>query len=129
MPRQAANRTGLAGRYNPVEPFPEFPVDLSKPSPGAGHATIQEALEDSDADGTRSIFDVPRISAKPDYDAVAPVPEEELMDYFGATKPSLEEVENCEEMFEQIERGQGIYVVVYEREQPSQIYFAGYSYD
>jgi hypothetical protein len=117
-----------AGRYNPAEDFPRFPVDLNH-APGCQHSSIDEACEESDADGTRSILDVSRISAKPEYDAVAPVPEEELMEYFGTTKPSLERVEDCEEMFEQIERGQGIYVVVYEGEQPSQIYFAGYSYD
>jgi hypothetical protein len=30
---------------------------------------------------------------------------------------------------EYIERGQGIYIVVYRDDQPDQLYFAGYSYD
>jgi hypothetical protein len=117
-----------AGRYNPAEPFPRFPVDLAH-TPGCKHSSIDEAREDSDADGTRSILDVSGLSARPDYDAVAPLDDDELMEFFGTTKPTAEEIEDCEELFEQIERGQGIYVVVYENDQPSQIFFAGYSYD
>src|SRR5215469_13320260 len=102
-----------AGRYNPAEYFPRFPVDL-KHAPGCKHSSIDEAREDSDADGTRSILDVSRISDKPDYDAVAPLSDNELMEFFGTTKPTAEDVEDCEDLFDQIERGQGAYVVVYD---------------
>jgi hypothetical protein len=44
-----------AGRYNPVTPFLEFPLDAAAPGPGAQHASIEEAIQDADADGTRSI--------------------------------------------------------------------------
>jgi hypothetical protein len=117
-----------AGRYNPAEDFPRFPVDLGH-APGCQHTSIDEAREDSDADGTRSILDVSRVAAKPDFDAVAPVDEDELVEFFGTTRPTAEDIEDCDELFEQIERGQGIYVVVYENDQPTQIFFAGYSYD
>jgi hypothetical protein len=60
-----------AGRYNPAEDFPKFPVDLGH-APGCKHSSIDEARDDADADGTRSILDVSRISPAPDYDAVAP---------------------------------------------------------
>ena len=33
------------------------------------------------------------------------------------------------EFFEEIERGQGIYIVVYKDDSPSEILFAGISYD
>ena len=117
-----------AGRYNPAESFPRFPVDL-KHAPGCQHASIDEAREDSDADGTRSILDVSRISRIPDYDCVAPIADNELMEFFGTTKPTAEDVEDCEDLFDQIERGQGAYVVVYDGDEPSHIFFAGYSYD
>ena len=117
-----------AGRYNPAEPFPKFPVDLSH-APGCKHSSIDEAREDSDADGTRSILDVSGLSEEPDYDAVAALEDEELMEFFGTTKPTAEDVEDSDDLFEQIERGQGIYVIVYENDQPAQIFFAGYSYD
>lgn len=117
-----------AGRYNPAEDFPRFPVDLAH-APGCKHSSIDEAREDSDADGTRSILDVSRVGDRPDFDVVAPLGDHELMEYFGTTKPSAEDVEDCDELFDQIERGRGVYVVVYEDDQPSQIFFAGYSYD
>jgi hypothetical protein len=117
-----------AGRYNPAEPFPRFPVDPNH-APGCKHASIEEAREDSDADGTRSILDVSQLSARPDYDAVAPLDDDELMEYFGTTRPTAEEVEDNDDLFDQIERGQGVYVLIYEDDKPSQIFFAGYSYD
>ena len=47
-----------AGRYNPVMPFIDFPITASSPAPGKKHASMQEALEASDASGTRSIIDM-----------------------------------------------------------------------
>jgi hypothetical protein len=117
-----------AGRYNPAEDFPRFPVDLNH-VPGCKHSSIDEAREESDADGTRSILDMSRIGEKPDYEVAARVSDDTLRDIFGTTKPTVEDVEDCEELFEDVERGQGIYVVVYETDEPSHIFFAGYSYD
>ena len=117
-----------AGRYNPAEDFPRFPVDL-KHTPGCRHDSIEDAREDSDADGTRSILDVSFVRDEPDYDVVAPFDDAELMQFFGTTKPTAAHVENCDDLFEALERGQGRYVVVYANDQPSHIYFAGYSYD
>lgn len=120
-----------AGRYNPAERFPHFPVDPRR-LPGSKHASIDAARAAANASGTRSILDITRISARPDYGAIAPLDEAELIDLFGKVKPTradLEEDDANEAMFEQIERGQGIYVVIYENDEPSEIYFAGYSYD
>ena len=117
-----------AGRYNPAEDFPRFPVNLSH-APGCRHSSIDEAREESDADGTRSILDVSRVGGKPDYDVVAPFDDGELMEFFGTTKPTAEDLEDCDVLFEQLERGQGRYVVVYDNDRPAQVFFAGYSYD
>lgn len=117
-----------AGRYNPAEDFPKFPVDLNH-APGCKHASIEEARDESDADGTRSILDVSGVADEPDYDVVAPLDDETLMEFFGTTKPTAEDVEDCEDLFDDIERGQGVYVIVYDNDQPSQVFFAGYSYD
>lgn len=118
-----------AGRYNPVIDFPEFPVTHKSPAPGAEHDSIEEALEDSDADGTRSILDMMSVAATPDYGAVAPVPLEYLMSLFGTDKPTREMIEDSDELFEHLERGQGVYIIVYKDDQPSEIFFAGYSFD
>ena len=117
-----------AGRYHPAEDFPKFPVDLNH-APGCKHSSIDEAREDADADGTRSILDVSGIGNEPDFDVVAPLDDDALMEFFGTTKPSAEDVEDFDELFDQIERGQGLYVIVYDNDKPSQILFAGYSYD
>lgn len=117
-----------AGRYNPSEPFPGFPVDPRR-LPGSKHPSIEAARAAASASGTRSILDMTRISAKPDFGVVAALDEAELMDLFATVKPTRADIEANEAIFDQIERGQGIYIVVYENNEPSQVYFAGYSYD
>ena len=119
-----------AGRYNPAVWFPEFPVTPESPAPGAQHDSIEEAIEEADADGTRSILDMERVAEEADYGAVAPMPREVLQDLFGTEQPTREMVEGSEELYDALERGQGVYVVVYdEGGRPSEIFFAGYSYD
>jgi hypothetical protein len=41
----------------------------------------------------------------------------------------LELVANSDELFETLERGQGVYIIVYKDDQPEEIFFAGYSFD
>jgi hypothetical protein len=129
--QQLREREFRAGRYNPVTPFPGglFPIGPDSPAPGAQHASIEEALEDSDADGTRSILDLDHIADVPDYGAVVPLSNSVLLGLYGTTRPTREMVEANEDFWEDIERGQGVYVVLYKNEQPDEIYFAGYSYD
>jgi hypothetical protein len=38
-------------------------------------------------------------------------------------------IEAHDELFDALERGQGVYVVAYKDDQPSEIFFAGYSFD
>jgi hypothetical protein len=118
-----------AGRYNPVIPFPDFPVGPHSPAPGAEHATIAEACEAAEADGTRSILDLDRVADQPDYGAVAPLDDGALQALFGTTRPTREMVEASDDLWEDLERGQGIYIVLYKHDEPDEIYFAGYSYD
>jgi hypothetical protein len=118
-----------AGRYNPVTPFLEFPVDAAASGPGAQHASIEEAIEDADADGTRSILDIERIADEPDYGAVTPLSDDDLVNLFGTSKPTREMIESNDDLFEAIERGQGVYIVAYRDDRPSEIFFAGYSFD
>jgi hypothetical protein len=118
-----------AGRYNPATPFPRFPLDVNAPGPGAQHATIEQAFEDADADGTRSILDLMRIGESADYCVAAALPAVKLRQYFGTERPTRAMVEESEELFEDMERGQGVYVVVYDDDEPSEIFFGGYSFD
>ena len=118
-----------AGRYNPVVPFPEFPVQGDAPAPGAQHASIEEAIEEADADGTRSILDMERVADEPDYGAITPMSEDDLVNLFGTATPTREMIESNEDLFEAIDRGQGVYVIAYRDGKPSEIFFAGYSFD
>ena len=90
---------------------------------------IRQAIKLSDATGTRSILDMERISATPESSAVSPLPPVDLQALFGTKHPTREMVEGCEELFERIDRGQGIYVITYKEGKPEGIYFAGYSFD
>lgn len=118
-----------AGRYNPVMAFIKFPITPSSPAPGAEHDSIEDAQEDADADGTRSILDIEAIADEPDFSVAAPFTDEELQDFFGTTQPSRAMVEGNFDLFEELERGQARYVILYADGQPSEIFFAGYSYD
>src|SRR6185437_7195418 len=79
-----------AGRYNPVIPFPEFPVAAGAPAPGAQHSSIDDAREAADADGTRSILDMDRVGTSPDFGVVVQFPSEQLMELYGTDKPTRE---------------------------------------
>jgi hypothetical protein len=94
-----------------------------------GPATPEEALEMADADGTASILDIQRIADQPDYFCAAPFSARELQQYFGTDKPTREDVEQSDDYWEDLDRGQARYVVLYEKEQPTEVYFAGYSFD
>jgi hypothetical protein len=95
----------------------------------ANPATPEEAFERMGADGTASILDITHVSDEPDFCAVRPLSEEELDRYFGTKRPTREDVENNLEFFDGIERGQGVYTVVYANNKSSAIFFGGYSFD
>jgi len=92
-------------------------------------ATIDEARDIADADGTGSILDMDQVGDEPDFGVVVPLPEEQLMELFGTTQPTRAMIEANPDFYEDIERGQGIYIIAYRDGKPSDIFFGGYSYD
>ncbi len=118
-----------AGRYNPATTDLDFPPDVDAESPGAQHESIEEAMEDAGADGTRSILDLSDISKKPEFNSAAKVSDSLLKELYGTTKPSREMVEENDEFLEDVDRGQGVYVVLYNDGEPDEIYFGGISFD
>src|SRR4051812_6155956 len=86
--QELRRREFRAGRYNPALPFVESPIDPNSPSPGAQHASIEEALEEADADGTRSILDLDHVAGEPDFGAVTPLDDGVLEDLYGTTQPT-----------------------------------------
>jgi len=103
-----------AGRFNGSETNP---------------ATPEEAFENSSPDGTRSILDITQVSEEPDFCSVAPLPRETLFQLYDTDKPTREMIEANMDFYEDIERGQGIYIITYKEGRPSEIFFGGYSFD
>jgi hypothetical protein len=91
--------------------------------------TIEEAVKNGMDAGTRSILDINQVADEPDYECTVPFDDDELMDYFGTDKPSLEMVESNMDFWDSIERGMSRYIIVYENDKSSKIFFAGYSFD
>jgi len=102
--------------------------------------TIDQAYEDAAESGTCSVLDMIGVIDTPhevedgqylggDYGTVAPLSRERLFQLYGTETPSHEVVEGGYDIYEWLDRGIGTYVVVYDGETPSEIYFAGYSYD
>jgi hypothetical protein len=119
-----------AGRYNPVIAFPEFPITNKTESPGRGHETIADALEEAEADGTRSILDLEQVSDKDDFCIARTLTKDELIKYFKTENPTKEIIENNFDNFlEDIDRGKGFCITVYSNEIPKELFFIGYSFD
>jgi hypothetical protein len=143
-----------AGRYNPVMPDISFPITAASPSPGAQHSSMEEALEASEEDGTRSILDMLQISNVPYSEALAaseqdgmdllcttfPLSTDELNQLFGTDQPTHAMVqaklvseehseENDYQFWEHIDRGTGRHIIIYENGIPAEIFFSGYSFD
>jgi hypothetical protein len=127
--QELRDREFSAGRYNPVIRYLEFPLGPDSPVPGAQHKSIRHALKAADAEGTRSILDLDHVSDEPEFCAVAPLPQEELERLFGTVQPTREMIEASDDLFENIESGQGVYVTVFKDGRPDELFFAGYSFD
>ena len=118
-----------AGRYNPVMPFIDFPITPASPAPGPRHRNIGEAIAAADADGTRSILDISGTADEPGFGVACPLAPEVLESLYGTTQPTLAAVEANMAFLEELERGHAVYVVCYTGGIPTELLFAGYSYD
>lgn len=118
-----------AGRYNPAMPFLTFPIEEGSPAPGQQHDTVKQAVKEARDEGTRSILDIVLVDSKPGFGVAAPLPPPRLEQLFGTAQPTRAMVEANHAFFEDIVRGHGIYIVIYDQDQPSEIFFAGYSFD
>jgi len=118
-----------AGRYSPVILIPKFPVDERSDLPGAGHESIEEAIDASGESGTRSILDIVRVGNEREFLAITPIDPQRRELLYGTQQPSREQVEGNMDFFEEMDRGEGIYIIPYRDAAPSEILFAGYSVD
>jgi hypothetical protein len=118
-----------AGRYNGGD------------DDGPAHDSIEEAIEDADADGTCSILDVcgiggeiPSDSDERQLSVAYALSIQRLIELFNTDKPTRETFEKNRKramgrIYEDLDRGQAIYIILYNNDQPSELFFAGYSFD
>ncbi len=110
----------------------EFQALQALPEP----TSIETLLKWNAEEGTHSIIDIKEVAMTPDFGAVAPLSNAELKRFFGTEKPTRGMIENKGEdllLFLQKELGrsrwQGTYIVLYKENEPSELYFIGYSGD
>lgn len=101
-------------------------------------STIQQAMLNAGADGTRSILDMGGISPSPEPMAVSPVPRDTLLAIFKTDRPTRPMVEGAfksrdatalDDMIEEIGRGEGRHFLIYQDDVPMEVFFCGYSFD
>ena len=56
-------------------------------------------------------------------------PQAELKRYFGTAAPTVGMVEECDQLWQDLERGKARYIVTYGGVAPRNIVFVGYSFD
>jgi hypothetical protein len=130
--QELRQREFRAGRYYPAikQIWALFPIGPDSPSPGAQHRSIKEALRDAAESGTGTIQDLDHVSDVPEFlGAVTRLGDERIRSLYGTTKPTREMVEDNMDFFEDLDRGQGTYIVVYKNGHPDEILFAGMSVD
>lgn len=92
-------------------------------------ADINEAMENAEETGTRSILDIQSVGDSAEICTVCPLSDDDLRRHIGTTRPTHAQVEKAFGVFEDIDRGQGIYLTVYDADEPSEYFFAGYTFD
>jgi hypothetical protein len=118
-----------AGRYSPVLKELKFPPGPNSLAPGAKHRTIRQACEEAGEQGTRSILDITAIGTEPSCSVAVPLDPDTVVEIFGTDQPDREMLENTPILWEYMERGQAIYTYAYKKGKPTEIMFAGYSFD
>lgn len=101
-------------------------------------ATIEEACEKAAESGTCSVLDMIGVvdtphdpgAQSPNFGMVAPLSAEQRTALFGTDKPTRSMIDASAGLFELLDRGLGVYVVAHDDGgRPSEIVFAGYSFD
>lgn len=92
--------------------------------------TIEELLEMVAEDGTHSILDIERTSARKEFGAAIPLPDRDVQRYFGTERPDHNQVEaRWADVSERLERWEAYYVTVYKDGEPHEYAFIGCSGD
>ena len=124
--QELREREFVAGRYSPVV---RFPMRDKPAAPGRAHGSIDQARAAAMESGTRSILDLDGISDEPEFCMACRMDPATLREHYGTDQPTRQMIEENPGPLETVDRGHGIYIVVHADGKPSEIYFAGYSFD
>lgn len=114
----------LRGRY-----FDEDELDIFDSIP-TEPTTVEELLEINGEHVTHSIIDITEVSSQSHFGTVSSLSQQELEILFGTNRPTKNMIEQQKNKLMNLREGwQGVYVIVYEDEKPSEIYFTGFSGD
>jgi hypothetical protein len=123
VPYQANLQAALDGLRKDV--FERGAYYGSEARPGS----IKEAVRRSGESGTRSILDIERITKTPASCCAALLTNDEIARYFGGQTPTIKMVEECEDLWNDLERGMARCVLIHEGGAPKELVFIGYSFD
>jgi hypothetical protein len=96
------------------------------------YGSIDELLEAAAEDGTHSILDIQSTASGPDFGVAWPAASDVVQQVYGSERPSHAQVEaRAGEISEglELENWQAVYVLVYDKGSPAEIYFEGVSGD
>jgi hypothetical protein len=92
--------------------------------------TMDELIERNGEAGTHSIIDIEQVWDQPGFGVAWPLTPDQLLDVFGTTEPTRDQVllhERSGILGAYRQRWQALYIVVYCGGLPSEIFFRGYS--
>jgi hypothetical protein len=99
---------------------------------GGLETAIEAVFRATKPNGTASILDISQVMEVADCRAVCPLSTETLIEIFNTDKPTHDMVASSD-IWDYLDRGQGVYLFIYEDEQgdqsPVEICFVGYSFD
>lgn len=91
-------------------------------------ASVDAALSNAGESGTRSILDVDRVSRTPQPGAACALSQHEYSRYFRGSAPTVEEVMDCDDLWQDLKRGV-IRIVQARRSEEVVLMFIGYTFD
>ena len=123
------NEKGVRERLSPesIQRFQDRMMQLRDQPPPS---TIQELMQINGDSGTHSIIDIQGVSERPEFRKISPLPSQILVKLFGTERPIREIVEQkISEIQVLCGTWQGVYVIVFQNDLPSEILFTGVSGD
>ncbi|MEL7500415.1 MAG: hypothetical protein AAFN77_22670 [Planctomycetota bacterium] len=120
-----------AGEFNPVIAIPKFPFPNGEAN-SHGFRTIEEVVEESAEEGTRSILDIECFSGHQAAGCTSIISAEMCEFLFGTMEPDAALVRDrlpVSEAWNELDRGECLHLIAKNRAGPKIVFFWGLSFD